>query len=262
MIWHDGIGYSYWEACSEIFQNANELLNADLEQLGVKVTLKKSSTTGNKSSVNRSMFEFNETFVDSIIQSQSNISIKVNEEKSKLISNDEESNIKDKNIENPVQKVSKDEGSNISMKVNEEKSKVNDEESNIKDQTIEKQSQRERNLPLLDTGLDQKILSQNSNRIKEINSLEGLVLENTILIPENNKNDEIVAPCEIETSNVVTKLSQNTNLKNEINSLKDLMLDTQLDQTNKSICDSVEVNEAPKIQINDSFRNEDLKELK
>lgn len=69
VIWHDGIGYTYWQAASIILQEANELLKNELEQMGLKVSLKKEENP-NKTSSKTFLFDFNETF-DSMIQSQS-----------------------------------------------------------------------------------------------------------------------------------------------------------------------------------------------
>lgn len=82
-IWHDGKGYTYWEASSCILQEANNLLKSDLEQLGVKLNPEKSESDLNKIESNeKSVFQFNET-IDSLIHSQNkskmNIRIETND---------------------------------------------------------------------------------------------------------------------------------------------------------------------------------------
>lgn len=69
-IWHDGKGYTYWEASASILQEANNLLKSDLEQLGVKLNFEKSNSDPEKIFPNeKSVFQFNET-IDSLIHSQ------------------------------------------------------------------------------------------------------------------------------------------------------------------------------------------------
>lgn len=65
-IWHDSKGYTYWQASEAILEEANALLRSDLEQMGVKIEKKPSTEAANKS-VNKSIFQFNET-IESIIQ--------------------------------------------------------------------------------------------------------------------------------------------------------------------------------------------------
>jgi DNA polymerase theta len=71
VIWHDGKGYTYWQASSAILKEANELLKADLEQLGVKVSLEKetNSSDGAAAAATRTQFQFNDS-VDSILLTQ------------------------------------------------------------------------------------------------------------------------------------------------------------------------------------------------
>ncbi|CAF0883929.1 unnamed protein product [Brachionus calyciflorus] len=73
VIWHDGKGYTYWEASAIIYQEANDLLRADLENLGVKISTEKSELNSELNKTQnlkeKSIFQFNET-IDSILQSQ------------------------------------------------------------------------------------------------------------------------------------------------------------------------------------------------
>ena len=122
VIWHDGKGYTYWEACTAIFQEANELLRHDLELLGLKLDLKKSNPQNQTS--NKSLFEFNDTFVDSIILTQSKVM-----------------------------------------------------NTSVKEPSITVQPEA---IPIEEIKDNEKLLSQKSNLINEINSLEGLILDTQI----------------------------------------------------------------------------------
>lgn len=228
VIWYDGKGYSYWEACSEIFQDANDLLKADLENLGVKIDVKTSSSNSannsNKSSVNKSLFEFNDTFVDSIIQSQPS-------KQNKSI------NIKDKSIR-------------VDKSVQEEK----------QEESAELISKSEAS-PVVEAS--KQVLSQCSNLKKEINSLKGLVLENTII----NSQMSIDSPNVKVVNKRQPTLSQRANLLKEINSLDGLMLDSQTNDAGTGSAQNAPVqiedsfHNEEDIKIDDSLQNESLKEI-
>lgn len=86
VIWCDGKGYTYWQAATVILREANELLRADLEQLGVKINR---DNIANKTASNKTIFEFNDT-VDSVLPSQSRRS---------LLENKQENNSKENQVE-------------------------------------------------------------------------------------------------------------------------------------------------------------------
>lgn len=71
VIWSETKGYTYWEASVVILKEASEILQKDLELLGVKIKSEKTTEKLNKTS-NKTSFDFNETF-DSMIQTQKNI---------------------------------------------------------------------------------------------------------------------------------------------------------------------------------------------
>lgn len=96
-IWHDGKGYTYWEASAKILQEANNLLKSDLEQIGVKINIENSNSDLNKTvsfnSNEKSIFQFNET-TDSLIQSQdkskAQIELEINEKNENVSQTDTE----------------------------------------------------------------------------------------------------------------------------------------------------------------------------
>lgn len=59
VIWHDGKGYTYWQAAAEILKEANEFLRSDLEKIGVKLDKMPDNLDINKT--NQSIFQFNDT---------------------------------------------------------------------------------------------------------------------------------------------------------------------------------------------------------
>lgn len=92
VIWHDGQGYTYWQASSAILKEANDLLKVDLEQIGVKINLQQlgetttaattDSANDNKQEPtsndnNKSVFKFNDDTVNTttMVSSQRDVSI-------------------------------------------------------------------------------------------------------------------------------------------------------------------------------------------
>ena len=146
--------------------------------MGVKVDLKSSGKLNNKSS-NKSLFEFNETFVDSVIISQKN---------SKEIS-------KDKTILEETQtKAQKTEEEPIISKVKNGKSPESERTDpnkginpfNNNTQTKLKSDEQQ--------NVDSTMIKQNKNIINEIKSLEGLILDtqDEIKIDENSTKDAVI----------------------------------------------------------------------
>lgn len=182
-----------------------------MENLGVKIDVKGSSSNStnniNKSSVNKSLFEFNDTFVDSIIQSQPH-------KQNKSINTDR------------------------SVRV----------DKSVREERPEQTTQILPNpdLPLIEAS--NKILSQRTHLKNEIDSLKGLVLENTFIDSKNKIS--IDSPDLKVVKAKQSTLSQKANLLKEINSLEGLMLDSQIN-------DAAESAQETPIQIEDSFHNEE-----
>ena len=104
-IWHEGKGYTYWEAASAILQRASELLKEDLEQLGVKVDLSKQK---NETEENKFLFQFNDTCNTTMQQTILNRSkIDLMELKDELqVNKEDESKNETPNISSPKETLS------------------------------------------------------------------------------------------------------------------------------------------------------------
>lgn len=75
VIYHEGKGYTYWQAATMILEEANQLLREDLEQLGVKISKAEENENATEDTkalnkTNKSIFHFDDT-VDSILVQQS-----------------------------------------------------------------------------------------------------------------------------------------------------------------------------------------------
>jgi hypothetical protein len=73
VIYHDGKGYTYWQAATMILEEANQLLREDLEQLGVKISKTEENEnvtedTKALNKTNKSIFHFDDTVDSSLVQ--------------------------------------------------------------------------------------------------------------------------------------------------------------------------------------------------
>ncbi len=148
----------------------------------------------NKSSVNKSLFEFNETFVDSIIQSQphKNKSIRIDQsiqeeenQETAIVKEDKlPSCLKPQELVDTCENMPSQRTTNLMNEIDSlkglvlENTPTSDDKSDKKLVIDSKMSIQSPNLKTLKT--KQSTLSQNANLLREINSLEGLMLDTQI----------------------------------------------------------------------------------
>ena len=231
-IWHDGKGYTYWEAASAILQKANELLRVDLEQLGVKVNIDNlKNETENTNELNKFVVKFNDT-CNTTIHSQNKTKMELENSCKETLSeiNENETSLKDcKSLEE------KERTQNESVKRNPSPKETIHENCQVT--TIDKNHLTEKALNMIDNIMATKTLlgSQKvSIQIKET--------------PRSSKKIQFLDD----------QLKENScpySLQYEINSLQGLILESQM-ETNKKV--SQIIVESKNIEIEDSFEEDKI----